>query len=170
MNSPLRILFVCTGNICRSPLAEAVLADALRRRGASGAVEVDSAGTDAYHAGELSDGRMRRVARSHGVRIDHRARRVQPSDFREFDRIYAMDTGHRRTLERMAPSTEHRDRILMFRDSDPVTSDGDYPEVPDPWYGGMSGFERVFEIVSRTCERIADEIVADASGARRTGE
>jgi len=160
-NSSIRICFVCTGNVCRSPLAEAVLRHELERRGIADRFEIDSAGTDAYHVGEPADPRMRRVAADRGVRISHRSRDFRAHELQSFDFVYAMDAGHERQLSRFARTDDERERIRLFRDFDPVTSDRYFPDVPDPWYGDMDGFERVYDIVSRTCSQIADELARD---------
>lgn len=157
-NNRKRVVFVCTGNICRSPLAEAVLRDELEARGAGDRFELDSAGLDAYHVGDHSDPRMRMVAKSHGVRINHRSRKFRSRELEDADYVFAMDSGHFRTLSRMAERHNADGKVVMFRDFDPVR-DGEYPDVPDPWYGSYDGFERVYDIVSRTCSRIADQLV-----------
>ena len=157
-NTKVRICFVCTGNICRSPLAEAVLRDELQRRGISERFEVDSAGTHAHHTGEESDSRMRRVASAHGVNIRHRARQFRDSEAAAFDYVLAMDTGHERALKRQVRGDAAGENITMFRNFDSETDDTDYPDVPDPWYGNLAGFERVFEMVSRTCLEFADHL------------
>lgn len=154
------ILFVCTGNICRSPLAEAHFADL----GGAGAVRVDSAGIGNWHAGEPADARMRRTAQRHGLTIRHRARMIESSDIESFDLILAMDRTHHRHLVAMAPR-EHKHKVRMFREFDPA-GNGD---VPDPYYGGDTGFEHVWEIVDRTNRAIAASI-GDTSGTGRPSE
>jgi low molecular weight protein-tyrosine phosphatase len=164
MKKTTRILFVCTGNICRSPLAEAVLQNELENRGVQGAFEVESAGTDAYHVGEPADPRMRAVARQHGVDVRTRSRQVTAADITAFDYVFAMDTSHYRSLHRFARDEAAAKRIILFRDHDPVTSDRAFPDVPDPWYGDRDGFETVYEIVSRTCGHIADRLINTNDG------
>jgi len=159
--TPLRrVLFVCSGNICRSPLAEAVLREKLAARGLEDRFVVDSAGTVSDHLGQESDPRMRRTAAAHGVRIRHRARRVRSADFHEFDLLVGMDDWHVSALESMKDGT--RVEIRKLREFDPqVHEEVDRwtaPDVPDPWYGGMDGFERVYEMVDRSCEALAEEL------------
>lgn len=149
------VLFVCLGNICRSPLAEGVFRHQLAQR--SGLeIEFDSAGTAAYHQGEPPDERMRDVAQRHGVSLEgQRARRVVDEDFDRFDLILAMDAENLRNLRRRAPGG-NRERIRLFREFDPKGT-GD---VPDPYYGGPDGFEEVFDIADRSCAKLLDHLQA----------
>ncbi len=150
------VLFVCLGNICRSPLAEAVFAHLVRERGLEDRFEIDSAGTGAWHVGERADRRSMAVAARHGVSMEGRARRVEPSDFGRFDLIVAMDRENLRDLERMADGHPRRPKTRLLREWD--SEDGD--EVPDPYYGGPEGFERVYAMVRRSCEALLDHLVA----------
>lgn len=139
-----RILFVCTGNICRSPTAEAVVRHLLATERRDAEVIVDSAGTHAYHVGEPPDGRSIAAARSRGIRMDDlRARLVCREDFARFDLVLAMDEDNLAHLARMAPP-QHRDRLKLFLDFAPATG---RREVPDPYYGGRTGFEDVLDLV-----------------------
>ena len=140
----IRVLFVCTGNICRSPTAEGVFAAELVRQGLDDGVATDSAGTHAYHVGEPPDQRSIQAARLRGYDIEHlRARQVRPSDFERFDLILAMDSGHLRQLRGQCPS-EYQDRIRLFLDFAPETG---VKNMPDPYYGGPQGFEHVLDLV-----------------------
>jgi protein-tyrosine phosphatase len=152
-------MFVCTGNICRSPLAHAVLEEKLKQRGLSNEFLVDSSGTDAYHAGEQADARMRQTARRHGVTVDHAAQLVTPDHVATADLLVAMDDGHVRKLRRMTRGDQ--EKIVKMREFDPEVNAEHAPDVPDPWYGGMDGFERVYEMVDRSCEVLADRLGKD---------
>lgn len=147
-----RIMFVCTGNICRSPLAHAVFEDLVHRAGRQGEFEVESSGTTAYHVGEPADARMRKTARQHGVDINHRARHFSAYDFEEYDLILAMDNQNLANIKRQAPDSTAANKVRLFRDFDPAAQPGS--EVPDPYYGGAEGFERVYTMVERTCREL----------------
>ena len=149
-----RVLFVCLGNICRSPLAEGVMRHLVEERGLEDRVEVDSAGTGAWHAGETPDPRSAEVAARHGIDLDgQRARRVDDADFTGFDLVVAMDAQNEADLTARAPLEAH-ERIVRLRDFDPEGS-GD---VPDPYYGGPQGFDVVYGMVRRSCEALLDRI------------
>lgn len=132
----LRILFVCTGNICRSPMAEGVMRTLLQKAGMDKLVEVDSAGTHGYHIGESPDPRTRQAALARGYDLSTlRARKVAPEDFARFDYVLAMDTGHLRLLRRACPPEHHR-KLSLFMHCD----------VPDPYYGSAQDFEHVLAL------------------------
>lgn len=156
-DAPTSVLFVCLGNICRSPLAEGIFRHQAEIRGLADRFEVDSAGTGAYHTGEPPDSRSIAVAASHGVRLTGTARQVTVGDFGRFDVIVAMDGSNRRSLRRLR---DGRARLVMMRDYDAEAGD---PDVPDPYYGGPDGFERVYRILERACEGLLDEL----AGANR---
>jgi protein-tyrosine phosphatase len=137
----MRVLFVCTGNICRSPAAHAVLAAHAAR--ARLAVEVDSAGTGAWHAGELPDERARAEGARRGYTLTHRARAVRPADFQTFDLVVAMDRTHLRALIALAPPAA-RDRVVLFRAFDPEPGE---PDVSDPYYEGADAFVEMFNVI-----------------------
>jgi protein-tyrosine phosphatase len=146
---PTRLLFVCLGNICRSPTAEAVMRHAIAQRGLDGAVEVDSAGTGAWHLGAPPDSRAAQAALRRGVTLSGAARRVTPKDFDDFDLVLAMDEENLHDLLAVAPP-HARSRIRKLADVD----------VPDPYYGGVDGFENVLDLVEDACERLLDEVTA----------
>ena len=147
-----RILFVCMGNICRSPVAEGVFNHLAAQAGRAGEFEVDSAGTGDWHAGELPDPRSRAVAHQHGLTLTHRARQIERADFNRFDLIIAMDRDNVADLLSFSTLTpDQRAKIKLLREFDPK-ADG-YLDVPDPYYGGPEGFERMYEMIERSaCE------------------
>ncbi len=151
-----RVLFVCLGNICRSPAAEGAFRRLVAEAGLADSIEVDSAGTGAWHEGQPADRRMRQAAERRGVMLTSIARQVTGDDFERFDHIFAMDESNLRDLQAMAPSA-HRDKIRLFRDLDP---DGPGEDVPDPYYGGPSGFDLVLDIVTRVGRALVDELQA----------
>ena len=139
-----RILFVCLGNICRSPTAEAVVRELARREAVALALEVDSAGTHAYHAGSPPDERSIVAAQRRGFDMSTlRARVVEAADFERFDLVLAMDTAVYERLRRIAPR-RHAERVRLFLDYAPQLERQD---VPDPYYGGATGFEEVLDLV-----------------------
>ena len=145
-----KIMFVCMGNICRSPLAQAIFEAIVRREGAVSRYRADSSGTIAYHAGESADDRMREVADRHGVSIHHRAQHLEKHHLDEFDLVLCMDRDNLVDARRLAKTDAASSKIALLRDYDPEGG-GD---VPDPYYGGPSGFENVYAIVSRSCEAL----------------
>lgn len=141
---PVRVLFVCTGNICRSPTAEGVFRAMVAACGLDGRIEVDSAGTGAWHVGEAPDGRAQEAALTRGIDIsDQRARQVTREDFLRFDLIVALDRSHRRHLLAAAPS-EAKDRVRLLMEYAPQSGVHD---VPDPYYGPLGGFDRVLDLI-----------------------
>lgn len=148
-----RILFVCLGNICRSPAAEEVMRRILAGAGMQDRVEVDSAGTYGGHAGEQPDARMRRAASKRGYVLRHRARRVTEEDFAAFERIVAMDDTNYEALCRMAPSREAMGRVCRMAEFfGPAYADRTY--VPDPYYEGHEGFELVLDMLEEACSNL----------------
>lgn len=159
LNSPdsgrTSVLFVCLGNICRSPLAEGIFAHLVREAGLADRFLVESAGTGAWHVGERPDARAAMVASQHGVELVSRARQITADDLERFDWVIAMDRENLRNIERMAATTESSAQIHLLREFD---NEGEGDEVPDPYYGGVSGFENVYEIVRRSCQVLLDRL------------
>ncbi len=150
----MRVLFVCLGNICRSPTAEGVLRHKLRAAGLEGCVEVDSAGTGDWHVGKAPDRRTRRAAQRRGYDLDTlRGRQVSPQDFASFDLILAMDHGNLQHLQRMRPSDGVAELDLLLRRYQ-LSLD----EVPDPYCGGEEGFEQVLDLLERACDALLVEL------------
>ena len=140
----VKVLFVCMGNICRSPTAHGVFRKLVMDEGLQHLIEVDSAGTHAYHVGEPPDRRARETARERGIEIgDLRARRAEVEDFLRFDYVIAMDEDNHAALSRLCPSGME-DKLRRFMEFAPELG---IREVPDPYYGGQRGFERVFDLV-----------------------
>lgn len=158
-----RVLFVCLGNICRSPAAEGVFRHLVASAGLTQEFVIDSAGTGAWHVGEPADARMREAARARGVRLSSIARQVVATDFEDFDWILAMDGNNLRDLQRAAHGAHH-DRIRLFRDFDP---DAPGADVPDPYYGADDGFGEVLDIVTRTSTALLAHLRATARPAER---
>lgn len=155
----IKILFVCLGNICRSPAAEGVMKAVVDEHDDSARFEIDSAGTGNYHIGELPDQRMRIHARRRGYELTHRCRQVRPSDFDEFDLIIAMDENNRRNLKRLAPTIEAEKKIIMMADfADLATR---YDHIPDPYYEGAEGFELVLDLLQSACANLYNALRDD---------
>lgn len=155
--APTRILFVCLGNICRSPLAAGVFRHLADASGADGLFRVDSAGTGAWHVGEPPDPRSRRVARKHGIELDGRARQVTPDDLSDFDVVVAMDRDNLARLETLRDARDAPAQLHLLREFDPDAEDD--LEVPDPYYGGRDGFDHVYTIIERSCRALLEELL-----------
>jgi len=157
----ISVLVVCTGNICRSPTAEGVMRDLAGRRGLADRVNVRSAGTHDYHVGEKPDPRALRHAQRRGYDLSaQRAARLSSGAFAEFDFILAMDRGHLAILKELAPD-DARARLALFLDA---SSRWQGLDVPDPYYGGPEGFERVLDMAEEASERWLDIIEAELAG------
>lgn len=143
-----RVLFVCLGNIIRSPLAARLFERAASEAGVAEKYRVDAAGTADYHVGQTPDERMVRTAARRGFNYTHRGRQVNPKDFQDFDLVVAMDLENVRDLEAIATDNRQKQKIHLLREFDPE-ADGEIA-VPDPWYGGPSGFEHVYDIIERS--------------------
>lgn len=156
----MKILFVCLGNICRSPTAEGVMVGMVKRAGLADEIELDSAGTGGWHVGESPDPRARAAARSRGIVLESLARQVTPEDFKRFDLIVAMDRSNASNLERIAPDEQSREKIHLLREFDPASSGERDLDVPDPYYGGANGFEIVLDQVEAACEGLLARVRA----------
>ncbi|MGN6188014.1 MAG: low molecular weight protein-tyrosine-phosphatase [Conexibacter sp.] len=162
-----RVLFVCLGNICRSPTAEAVMARLVDEAGLTGTIQLDSAGTGAWHVGSPPDERATAAAAARGIAMRGVARQVRREDFEEFDLLLAMDAENHRILRGLAPHPAARAKVRMLREFDPAAGAAASLDVPDPYYGGEDGFDRVLDLVEAACAGLLDELRADASSARR---
>ena len=153
--SKIRVLMVCLGNICRSPMAHGVFEARVRAQGLEDVIEVDSAGTAGYHVGAKPDPRARQEARSRGYDLEHlRARQLEPEDFLEFDYILTMDDANYRNAERIRPA-DSRAELLRYLDFAPQFDDH---EVPDPYYGGDDGFVHVMDLVEAAADGLLEHI------------
>ncbi len=159
-NNPYKIVFVCLGNICRSPTGEGVMQHIINETGFENYFEIDSAGTSAWHAGEPANSKSRSVAESHGVKLLSRARLFEKRDFDYYDLIIAMDHENRDNLMALAANDDHKEKVQLLREYDETPEDG---QVPDPYYGGLSGFENVFQIVDRSCKNLFEQLKAQVS-------
>ena len=169
----MRILFVCLGNICRSPTAEGVMRRLVADAGLEGEVEVESAGTGSWHLGHPPDTRATSAAASRGIELTGEARQVAARDFERFDLLIAMDRANRDALLELAPGEEARRRVFLLREfgcdrgarrarrspaAVEAACSGAELDVPDPYYGGDDGFEQVLDIVERSCEALLEEV------------
>ncbi|MEM9664718.1 MAG: low molecular weight protein-tyrosine-phosphatase [Bacteroidota bacterium] len=157
MQPRIKVLFVCLGNICRSPLAEGVFRHQVQQAGLAHAFEIASAGTGAWHVGEPPDARMRQTAQAHGISLaGQRAQQVNPADLDRYDLVLAMDPTNQRDLQALAARPSSGQAVRLFRDFDPQPGDR---AVPDPYYGGPEGFETVYRIVDRTCRALLQHLI-----------
>ncbi len=150
------VLFVCLGNICRSPMAETVFEKLISEKGEKDNFIVDSAGLGDWHAGEKADPRMRAHAEKRGYNITHRARQVKKEDFDKFDYIIGMDNQNIRGLQNLAKTDEHRNKILKMTD---FLQHHQTYSVPDPYYGGAEGFEYVIDLLEDACKGFYRSII-----------
>lgn len=155
-----KVLCVCLGNICRSPAAAGVLLHKLRERGLDDRVEVDSAGLIREHEGERPDARMRQAAEARGYTLPGRARPIEVADMESFDYILAMDQQNLDGLARLSRDPGHRGKISLFT----RWLDAGELEIPDPYYGGQAGFERVLDLVERSAAAFTNHLEAELSG------
>jgi protein-tyrosine phosphatase len=154
----VRILFVCLGNICRSPTAEGVMKHVLHEEGLDDRIEVDSAGTGGYHIGKPPDERATEAASKRSIVLEGAARQFGPDDFDSADLILAMDEENRRDLLDIAPDDEARAKVRMLREFDPSSVESGDLDVPDPYYGCEQGFEHVLDLVEAATRGLVDEL------------
>jgi len=158
-SAPVSVLFVCMGNICRSPLAEGVFRKAVEDAGASDRFATESAGTGSWHVGEPPDRRMSETAVRHGVSLEGQtARQFQRMDLERYDHIFVMDRNNLQDVLHFDADTRYGHKVRLFREFDP--DPGDF-QVPDPYYGGDQGFENVFAIVDRTARNILARLMEE---------
>lgn len=160
MKTPYKVLFVCTGNICRSPTADAFLRHKVEVSGLSHMIEVDSCGTHGYHIGAAPDHRSIEVLKTRGIDMSYlRARKFAAADYNDFDLIIAMDEGHYSTLTSRAPQ-EMRAKISLFMDYKPEAG---ITSVPDPYYGGHEGFVEVLDLIEAGTEGLLEYILQETA-------
>ncbi|MGW3653173.1 low molecular weight protein-tyrosine-phosphatase [Streptomyces sp. NPDC000878] len=157
-----RVCFVCTGNICRSPMAESVFRARVEEAGLAGLVEVDSAGTGGWHEGDGADARTVSVLAAAGYEGDHAARQFRAAWFARLDLVIALDAGHLKALRSLAPTEEDSGKVRLLRSYDPAA--GADLDVPDPYYGGMDGFEECLEMVETASAGLLAAVQAEAEG------
>lgn len=155
VNNRYKVLFVCLGNICRSPAAHGIFEHLVRREGAQDMVEVDSAGTYGKHRGELPDRRMREAASARGYSLTHISRPVSALDLLEFDLILAMDDQNYQNLMNIAPSVEAARKVKRMSE---YLTDNKISYIPDPYYSGMDGFNYVLDLLEEACENLFDSL------------
>ncbi|XP_055835775.1 uncharacterized protein LOC129904259 [Solanum dulcamara] len=163
---PFSVLFVCLGNICRSPAAEGVFTDLVKKRGLDSKFKIDSAGTINYHEGNEADPRMRAAAKRRGIAITSISRPIKPSDFKDFDLILAMDEQNKadilgaleRWIHRVPLPADAAEKVRLMCS---YCKKHDETEVPDPYYGGAQGFEKVLDLLEDACDSLLESIVAE---------
>lgn len=154
----MRVLFVCLGNICRSPTAEGVMRRLVHEAGLEDDIALDSAGTGAWHVGNAPDPRSTEAARRRGTVLDGHARQVTAADFDAFDVLLAMDATNLHELRQRAPDAAARGKVRMLREFDPASTGELDLDVPDPYYGGPGGFDAVLDLVEAACAGLLAEI------------
>lgn len=151
------VLFICLGNICRSPAAEGIMKAKVEEKGLAGQFYIDSAAIGPWHVGQLPDSRMRRCGAAHGYCFDSHARQFDKSDFAKFDYIVVMDNDNYRAITRMASSDEEREKVVCMASY--LRQHRDYTTVPDPYYGDESDFELVITLLEDAIEGLIEEII-----------
>ena len=154
----INVIFVCLGNICRSPLAEAVFSKKIKMAGLENKMTCSSAGTAHWHIGEQPDTRTIEVAGNHGVQIDHKGRQLKPAYYRDYDYLVAMDRDNFSDINSNHSNMKEGARIFMMREFD---NDNSRLDVPDPYYGDMEDFEHVYEILDESCENFMRYLITE---------
>ncbi|MEX0845473.1 MAG: low molecular weight protein-tyrosine-phosphatase [Balneolaceae bacterium] len=152
-DNPFAIVFVCLGNICRSPTAEGIFIHKVKEAGLKDYFYIDSAGTAAYHVGESANSRSQAKANEHGIHLPSKARKFEYADLEEFDLILTMDSQNYTNIKELDRKNRFIEKVKMMREFDPQPGNG---EVPDPYYGGPEGFENVFQVLNRSCNALLD--------------
>jgi protein-tyrosine phosphatase len=152
---PYKLLFVCLGNICRSPAAESIMNHLIQQRGLVGQVVCDSAGTSNYHIGNPPDRRMTAAATQRGITLEGRARQFTPADFETFDLILAMDRDNFADIAYLDPTGRYKDKLHLMCD---FCTQFLLKEVPDPYYGGTEGFTQVLDLLTDACTGLLDQV------------
>jgi len=155
---PIKVLFVCMGNICRSPSAEAVMNAYIKRDGLQDKIICDSAGTIGYHAGEPADARMQRHAIKRNIHLTSISRQINSNDFKEFDYVIGMDNDNLKNMQAFIPNPSLSSKISKMTD---YCSNSNPGYVPDPYYGGSDGFEQVLDLLEDACEGLLNKIRKD---------
>ena len=155
--NPYKIVFVCLGNICRSPTAEGIFQYEVNGRGLQSYFEIDSAGTAGYHIGEKADPRSRETALKHGVSLLSKSRKFVAFDVDYYDLIIPMDQNNLRDIHSLVSDPQALLKIVLLRNFD-LEANADSLDVPDPYYGGESGFENVFQMIKRSCSKLLDKL------------
>ncbi|WKN40556.1 low molecular weight protein-tyrosine-phosphatase [Tunicatimonas pelagia] len=161
----IRVLFVCLGNICRSPMAEAVFNSLVEKNGLAGLIDSDSAGTSDYHIGEPPDSRTMDVVQKYHLNLDHQGRQFTTHDFHKFNYIMAMDQSNLSNIKRLLPSQASDDTIFLMRDFDDKAG---AKNVPDPYWSEADGFEEVYQILLRSCQNFIDYLKKNHTDLART--
>lgn len=155
-----KVLFVCLGNICRSPMAEGVFNKLVSERGLDHLFTCDSAGTAGYHIGELPDLRTRKVCEQNDILLQHRGRKINKEDIKEFDLLLAMDqANYFDILHQLNVSEEDKYKVRLLRSFEPNSQSG---EVPDPYYGTMEDFQKVYAMLEKACNALLDDLLKDS--------
>ena len=153
--NPFKLVFVCLGNICRSPTAEGIFIHKVKNHNLENYFYIDSAGTAAYHVGESANSKSQATANKRGIHLPSKARKFEYADLEEFDLILAMDSENYRNILDLDTKDKYGHKVKMMREYDPQPN---MKDVPDPYYGGMDGFENVFKVLERSSEQLLEEL------------